>query len=311
MLSDTPWWAQRLLRFLKPALDLASSARLRWRISGFAAIVAISVADRAAGSYVALTALYLVPVVVIAWVSTFRTAISAALLAAVAQTLAENLKGAGSGAVMAWNGVARLAVYLFAALALLLLRMELEEERETARVDALTGVANRRGFREAAIRELAEAERDGRALGVAFVDLDGLKAINDTYGHQVGDRAITAVARHLVSAVRVSDVVGRLGGDEFAILLAAGSSVDTEQVVARLGGRVECAVTDLETVSAGKTSPASVVVPFSIGVTTCRPDDGAPRRTPTETVDALLSAADQVMYAAKRAHHAPASIVQG
>ena len=95
----------------------------------------------------------------------------------------------------------------------------LEQQRRLAGRDELTGVANRRAFNEALRREVARAQRSTKSLSLVMLDLDGLKRINDAYGHPVGDAAIQALANAAVSAVRDGDQVFRLGGDEFAVLL--------------------------------------------------------------------------------------------
>jgi len=96
--------------------------------------------------------------------------------------------------------------------------------------DELTGLLNRRGFKDAFRRELA-ASRRGTGTGVlVMVDLDGFKAINDTYGHLAGDHYLRQVAKVLKDSVRGHDVVARLGGDEFAVLL---TRIDAESGMAR------------------------------------------------------------------------------
>ncbi|HVM12575.1 MAG TPA: sensor domain-containing diguanylate cyclase [Actinomycetota bacterium] len=90
--------------------------------------------------------------------------------------------------------------------------------------DELTGLANRRGFVGLAAQVLAVAMRQGLPATLAYIDLDGFKAINDTHGHAVGDRALQDVARILTESCRSSDVLGRLGGDEFALLFLAEES---------------------------------------------------------------------------------------
>lgn len=88
-----------------------------------------------------------------------------------------------------------------------------------AMTDELTGLLNRRGFVMSLHRELSIARRDSAAAGVlVMVDLDGFKAINDMWGHSVGDDYLQAVAHTLLGCVRTSDVVARLGGDEFVVL---------------------------------------------------------------------------------------------
>ncbi|MCB9977971.1 MAG: GGDEF domain-containing protein, partial [Rhodospirillales bacterium] len=94
---------------------------------------------------------------------------------------------------------------------------ELEEFSET---DALTGLLNLKGYRRAMKHELSEMRRfDGHVVGLAYIDLDGFKAINDTFGHQMGDKVLKEVARRLEETFRTTDIVCRLGGDEIAIIL--------------------------------------------------------------------------------------------
>jgi diguanylate cyclase (GGDEF)-like protein len=100
---------------------------------------------------------------------------------------------------------------------------ELNESRKTldhlARHDTLTGLPNRRMFYDRLEHAIAASRRSGKKLAVLFVDLDGFKEINDTFGHAVGDRVLMTVANLLKSAIRETDTVARLGGDEYVILL--------------------------------------------------------------------------------------------
>jgi diguanylate cyclase len=87
-----------------------------------------------------------------------------------------------------------------------------------ALTDPLTGLPNRRAIVEELGRLLARAKREGNKVLVGLVDMDGFKAVNDTYGHQVGDQLLTEAARRMREALRATDLVGRIGGDEFAVL---------------------------------------------------------------------------------------------
>ena len=94
---------------------------------------------------------------------------------------------------------------------------ELEEFSET---DALTGLLNLKGYRRAMKHELSEMRRfDGHVVGLAYIDLDGFKAINDTFGHQMGDKVLKEVARRLEETFRTTDIVSRIGGDELTVIL--------------------------------------------------------------------------------------------
>jgi diguanylate cyclase (GGDEF)-like protein/putative nucleotidyltransferase with HDIG domain len=97
---------------------------------------------------------------------------------------------------------------------------EMERLEHAALTDNLTGLRNHRAFHEDLARELDRADRTGTPLGLVMIDLDGLKRVNDTQGHQAGDELIGAVAHGLQSTVRGGDVPYRIGGDEFAVILA-------------------------------------------------------------------------------------------
>ncbi|PCI40049.1 MAG: hypothetical protein COB46_07515 [Rhodospirillaceae bacterium] len=97
--------------------------------------------------------------------------------------------------------------------------LRIEEMARLASTDQLTGVYNRRGFEQEFQRVLSAATRYGETGVLIYIDLDGFKPINDTYGHAAGDKMLTEVARVLNDHIRPQDMVARLGGDEFAILL--------------------------------------------------------------------------------------------
>ena len=107
-----------------------------------------------------------------------------------------------------------------------------------ALVDELTGLGNRRGFMLFAEQERIRARRDKRVPVVVFADIDGLKAINDTFGHAAGDAAIRLVSHALKTVLRESDIVARWGGDEFVALIGEGGENAAEQIGQRLTGAI-------------------------------------------------------------------------
>jgi diguanylate cyclase (GGDEF)-like protein len=109
---------------------------------------------------------------------------------------------------------------------------------EQALTDPLTGVLNRRGFIDAAERELARARRYGRPVALAFVDVRGLKAVNDSEGHRAGDELLRHAASLLLGSARADDVVGRIGGDELAVLLGEQSAEGAATMAARIQSQV-------------------------------------------------------------------------
>ncbi|GAC1518816.1 MAG: hypothetical protein NVS2B6_00560 [Thermoleophilaceae bacterium] len=96
---------------------------------------------------------------------------------------------------------------------------QLKRLRRAALTDNLTGLSNHRAFQEDLESQIQHAERSGSALGLVMLDLDGLKLINDSIGHQAGDERLQALSTALASAARTGDLVSRLGGDEFAVIL--------------------------------------------------------------------------------------------
>jgi diguanylate cyclase (GGDEF)-like protein len=154
-------------------------------------------------------------------------------------------------------------------------------------VRRLDELLNRRGFIERAREQLVLAQRDERSSLVCFIDLDGLKGINDTLGHVAGDRAIASFARVLRSTFRESDVLARLGGDEF-VVMAVGSA-DAEAVRARLA-------TEVAAFNAEGSAPFKLAA--SVGIARSSPSSPA-------SIEALLQEADEKMYAEKQARRAP------
>jgi diguanylate cyclase (GGDEF)-like protein len=112
-------------------------------------------------------------------------------------------------------------------------RLKLEAE-----TDGLTGLVNHRVFQERLRVEVSRSHRHGRPLSLAMVDIDGFKQLNDTFGHQVGDDVLAAVAGHLTACVRTSDTVARIGGDEFAMLLPETDAGDALTVAERVHDRL-------------------------------------------------------------------------
>jgi diguanylate cyclase (GGDEF)-like protein/PAS domain S-box-containing protein len=162
-------------------------------------------------------------------------------------------------------------------------RRHVRELERLAEEDALTGLANRRHF-YARLRQVVElADRQGTALAVMLADLDGLKRVNDTHGHQTGDELLRRFSERLISQVRESDTVARLGGDEFACVLP-GNDLETGQVVARKILR-SCQAPFL-------IDGRDITIGLSIGVAAFPADGDAPEE--------LLHSADLAMYSAKR-----------
>ncbi|HWD63925.1 MAG TPA: GGDEF domain-containing protein [Solirubrobacteraceae bacterium] len=158
-------------------------------------------------------------------------------------------------------------------------RMALASVTAEALIDPLTGVLNRRGFIDAAERELARAQRYGRPFALAYADVRGLKAVNDTQGHMAGDELIRQATGLLEESARADDVVGRLGGDEFGLLLVEQAREGATVVTSRIR----------ETLPARR-AELGLEVPWDLTIgTAVFPDDG-------NDVHELLRAADRRLY---------------
>jgi diguanylate cyclase (GGDEF)-like protein len=154
----------------------------------------------------------------------------------------------------------------------------IERLEASARTDPLTGLANRRAFEQELDEHLQALPSKGFA--VIMLDVDGLKRVNDEFGHAAGDAVLKRVAATLVDGLRVGDIVTRWGGDEFVLLLPGMDRVSAVSMARRISGTLLQAD--------GFSGPISV----SIGIAVC-PTDGT-------TPAALLAAADRSMYQEKR-----------
>jgi diguanylate cyclase (GGDEF)-like protein len=150
--------------------------------------------------------------------------------------------------------------------------------RHMAATDPLTGLANIRGFNEAVSEEIERSERSGRPFAVLLLDLDGLKKINDRYGHLVGSEALRRMAAVLRAQCRAIDTAARYGGDEFAVVLVETGEAAAQQVAVRV----------MHQLANDRVEPALSV---SIGGAVY-PQDGL-------TGEALLLAADRALYEMK------------
>jgi diguanylate cyclase (GGDEF)-like protein len=175
----------------------------------------------------------------------------------------------------------------FAAVAALALdnarsRAELELLAQT---DDLTGLSNRRHFRNELERQIAAAHQTGSPLSLLLLDLDNFKAINDSHGHERGDAALQAVAEAIKQQLRPTDLAARVGGDEFVIMLPHTGRTDAQALAEAIATSISHALAPL-----GATA--------SVGVSALRE-----RRDHN-----LLAEADRLLYQAKRAHPTPDSI---
>jgi len=171
------------------------------------------------------------------------------------------------------------------------LRAEIEANNERiaeledlADRDPLTPVVNRRAFVRELDRAKAYGDRYGNNASLIYIDLDGMKDINDRYGHGTGDKALVAVAEALVANVRSSDLVGRLGGDEFGVMLARADQAAAQEKAQQL----------MRSIDSIQIKSGSEIIPVSVSC-------GVVELKSQANAEAALAAADRAMYERKQA----------
>jgi len=165
--------------------------------------------------------------------------------------------------------------------ALLEFRFRLRQEKHLARIDSLTGAANRRAFHEGLEGELSRAKRYGRPFSVAYLDLDNLKRVNDDLGHEAGDAVLCAVSATVRKNLRRTDMIGRIGGDEFAILLSEANANTARAATDKFSNHLLDAMRQ-----------SWWPITFSIGLVTCL--------KAATSAEELMKKADDLMYQVKK-----------
>ena len=159
---------------------------------------------------------------------------------------------------------------------------ESERHRAASLTDELTGLKNRRGLDVAGDELWHAAKRRGGAIAAVYVDLDSFKPVNDTWGHEEGDRVLRAVAAHLVQTFRLSDIIARVGGDEFVVLAWMNDLEHIQALTSRLKPQIEMTAPD----------GSAYIVGMSVGVAAVSPVEG--------DLHTLMEKADQLMYQRKQ-----------
>lgn len=248
------------------------------------AIVLIGVGDECTDTRISLAVFHVIPIAVVAARHGWRPALPVLLAATAASGLVDMMAGVfiTDGAfILFWRTFDRLLVYIAAIVLLARLRHLYRRAEALARLDGLTGLLNQRAFKERCAEEVRRCARRGEPLSVAVLDLDGFKAVNDTFGHAEGDEVLRQVGG-VLAALRSGEVSGRLGGDEFAVVFPGSDAAAAGLAVERLLAALSKAM-----------SGRRWAVRCSIGVA-CAEDA-------TTDVTELLHRADEAMYAMKQA----------
>jgi diguanylate cyclase (GGDEF)-like protein len=254
-------------------------------VLGFLTLALLGVVDHLAGPELFLSIFYFVPIFLVTWFTERRIGIMVSIASAIAWLLA-NYAFYALGqtslrpAIVCWNMGIRLITFLLTSLILSMLKGALNHEKELARLDPLTGIANRRYFFELIEAEINRACRYNHSFTIVHIDLDNFKTVNDRFGHDTGDALLRSVAKGIQNNIRAIDIVVRLGGDEFVILLP------------ETGPEPAGVITDkIQKISLDLMQKNQWPVTLSLGVVTFI--------EPPSTVDEMLKISDGLMYAAK------------
>ncbi len=194
------------------------------------------------------------------------------------------------------NGANEIMSYLGIAWDITEIQEAYRKQRELAEIDGLTRLYNRRTCMELLYNTFVKAVRQKKRIAALYIDLDGFKGVNDTYGHDMGDALLTEVSKRFDEHLRKSDIVGRMGGDEFLVILTEVKRKGAEAVARKLNRCLALAYRiediEIETVSA------------SIGIGEYRPGDADRKwsmKQCRQEADRLVKMADNAMYKAKTA----------
>lgn len=271
----------------RPVEWLLQAGRLVALSTIITCVALIGLADYLTGSDLNVSVFYILPVSVAAWAFGRRAGLLVGILCALvwaAQLMYTDFERVLAHPLTAsWNTASRLITYSIIALMLGDIRRHYIHERRQARYDDLTGALQGRAFRDLLDLEIERARRLGRRLTLAYVDLDGFKALNDMHGHAAGDTALRGFAQAVGTVLGPFDHFARIGGDEFLLLLSE-----------RDHGNCRIAVETLHQQLADALATLGYPLTCSMGALLVDPDIVA---APYE----LVRRADDLMYQAKRA----------
>jgi len=249
---------------------------------GFILVALVGLLDHLTGPELFVSIFYFIPIFLVTWFTEGRIGIVISIASALTWLIADFTSGAhySHPAIPYWNMSVRLGTFLIIALLLSTLKHTLEHEKELARTDSLTGIANRRYFIELANAEINRAGRYKHPFTIIHLDLDNFKKVNDRFGHSAGDVLLRLVASTIRNNIRATDIVARLGGDEFVILLPETGPEPAGMIASKI-----------QEISLDLMQKNHWPVTLSSGVVTFI--------QPPSTVDEMLKISDGLMYSAK------------
>ena len=282
-----------VFRFIRP---LARHARVELAAEIAAMLVFLTVLLAQLGGLMSpLTSLYLLPIVAAALTLGKRAAAAVVAAVALAYVVLAAVEGGSAALTPAFATAAAgtLAPFALVAFSTALLAESIDTARQRIRAlserDEPTGLYNMRAFKLLAASEHDGAERVGLSYGLVMVDIERLKAVNETHGHDAGNRAIELVGATLTRLTRSTDIVARYGGDEFIVLLAIAAESAVRAVAQRIRNSVFASTLDV--------GGSIVRLKVNVGAAVY-PLDGS-------TLQAVMTAADRMMYKDKELREPP------
>ena len=269
------------MQSMRALVDLEKLGKPFWVITGVALLCIVGILNYWTGYEIAFSLFYLLPIGVVTWFAGRRLGIVISFVSAGTWLAADIFSGAvySYPAIYLWNTLVRLSFFLITVV-FLRTGKALEREKAVSQTDYVTGAVNARFFQVLAQREFDRSARYGGPLTIAYIDIDNFKAINDSFGHAMGNKLLYEITNCMQRNVRETDIVARVGGDEFAILLLEAGPEAARMIISTMQSEL-----------LGEMQKNNWPVTFSIGVLTFT--------SPPHSVDEAINMADRTMYSVK------------
>jgi diguanylate cyclase (GGDEF)-like protein len=268
---------------LKLLAHIAHKPKIFHILLGVVLSCVIGLFDYYTGYEISISIFYIIPVSLLAWYVGKIGAVLCSMFCVGIWISGDLLAGLpyGNPFVVAWNTLTSLLILLIISYFLSLIKKMYDRERMSARIDPLTCISNRKYFYEAVGYELHRAARFTSPVSLVFFDIDNFKKVNDSLGHDEGDRLLVSFAATVKANIRSFDVIARFGGDEFVLFMPSTDMDQGRTAVEKLRGLFDAVARE-----------NSWPVSLSVGVVTA-----TGRGT---DIDALVNYADNLMYEVKK-----------
>ena len=262
--------------------NLKKKSKSFWVALGLLFVVLLWVIDYQTGSDLSFLTFYLVPIFLVTWFAGKWFGMATAVAAIIGWYIHDMIpqRSFPHPVITYINVAGKLSFFLIFTYLLSALKSTLELEKEFARTDYLTKVANRKYFLDFTNIEINKARRYKHPFTLAYLDIDSFKIVNDSFGHTAGDTVLRLLADTIKNNIRINDLIGRLGGDEFAILFPETGYEAAQAVIYR----VQKSLLDVMQKNGWHVTCSFGVVTFT---------------SPPNSIDDLIKKADDLMYCVK------------